>query len=573
MTSDSIHELRQSLWRLGPLWRRCAVYSWCSGLLALVSTFYMFEVYDRVVNSRNTMTLVWLTLLVLAAYAVMEALEWVRGETLRLMGQRWDHSLSPRLYELSQRAALQRPDVPLGQALSDFRSLRDGLLNPFVGALLEAPLAFVFLILLFVFHPLLGWASLVGAVMQVMVTAWNEHRSNSMLRDASRASVAAQSCVDETLRHAQVVSALGMQEAMHQRWQHWQSRLITMQAQASDVAGLFQALSKFLQLFLSSLLLGLSAYLVLQNALPGGVGLMIVASVLGGRLLAPLVTAVMQWRAIAQLRDAWVRLSALMKSLPAVPQSMPLPAPRGHLTVEGAWAVPPGSALPVLRGVQVSLPAGQCLAVLGLSGAGKSSLARLLVGLWPATQGKVRLDGADLFAWDKQELGPHLGYLPQDVQLLDGTVRENIVRFEDARLEDLEAVLQLTGLGDLVSQLPEGVDTLLGTGGVRLSAGQRQRVGLARALYGHPALVVLDEPSAHMDQEGEKHVLSALEALKSRGTTIVLMTHRNVLLSAADQLLILQNGAPQAYGPRDDVIRAMQKAASVGQPTQLMGRE
>jgi ATP-binding cassette subfamily C exporter for protease/lipase len=560
-------ELRQSLWGLRPLLQRCAFYAWISGLLGLVSTYYMFEVYDRVVNSRSTTTLLMLTLLALSAYAVMEALEWARSETLRLMGRRWDAALTCRLYQLSCRAAMERPDVPPGQALLDFRSLRDGLMNPAVGALLEVPLALVFLLLLFAFHPLLGWTSLLGAGLQVMITAWNEHRSGTLLHEAGKASVAAQASVAEALRFTQIVSALGMHQAVRHRWEQWQSRLVAQQALASDVAGGFQALSKFLQSFLSSLLLGLSAYLVLQNALPGGGGLMIVASVLGARLLSPLVIVVTQWRAVGQLREAWVRLAALMAALPVLPPAMPLPAPRGHLVAEGVWAAPPGSNVSVVRGVQLSLPPGQCLAVIGLSGAGKSSLARLLVGAWAPGQGKVRIDGADLHTWDKAALGPYLGYLPQEVHLLEGTLAENITRFGAPKALALQQALSLAGLETLVSQWPLGLETPLGREGLRLSAGQRQRVGLARALYGDPVLVVLDEPNAHLDQDGEQILLQAVQSLKARGATVVLMTHRNALLAVADQLLILREGASQAYGPRDEVIRAMQKAAAAAVPT------
>lgn len=426
-------------------------------------------------------------------------------------------------------------------------------------------MSLVFLLLLFAFHPLLGWASLAGAVVQVAITAWNEKRSSAALREAGRASVAAQASVDEALRHTDVVAAMGLQPALLQRWGKWQSRLVAQQAQASDSAGVFQAVSKFLQTLMGSLLLGLSAYLLLLNELPGGGGLMIMASVLGGRVLTPLVQAVTQWRAVVNMREAWRRLSSALASQPLMPPTMPLPAPRGHLSAEGVWALPPGGGLPVLRGVSMSLPPGQCLGVIGPSGSGKTSLARVLVGLWPASQGKVRLDGADLFAWDKAELGPHMGYLPQSVDLLDGSLAQNITRFNEPGSAALREVLALTELDALVNALPQGLDTPLGRDGVRLSAGQRQRVGLARALYGEPALVVLDEPNAHMDEDGERVLMRVLTALKARGATVVLMTHRNALLAASDQLLILRDGVTQAYGPRDEVVRALQKAAAAAQ--------
>lgn len=558
-------ELRQSFSVLRPYWGRCLLFSCLLGLLVLVSTFYMFEVYERVVNSRDITTLLVLTVLVLFVYVLMEVLEWSRSEMLRAMGQRWDAQLTPRLLDVARRARLQRQDTPPGQVLDDFRILRDGLMNPVVGAAMEAPMSLVFLLLLFAFHPLLGWASLVGAVVQVAITAWNEKRSSAALREAGRASMAAQASVDEALRHTDVVAALGLQPALLQRWGKWQSRLVAQQAQASDSAGVFQAVSKFLQTLMGSLLLGLSAYLLLLNELPGGGGLMIMASVLGGRVLTPLVQAVTQWRAVVNMREAWKRLSSALASLPLTQPTMPLPAPRGHLSAEGVWALPPGAGLPVLRGVSMNLPPGQCLGVIGPSGSGKSSLARVLVGFWPSSQGKVRLDGADLFAWDKAELGQHMGYLPQSVDLLDGSLAQNITRFNEPGSAALRDVLALTELDELVNALPQGLGTPLGRDGVRLSAGQRQRVGLARALYGEPALVVMDEPNAHMDEDGERVLMRVLTALKARGATVVLMTHRNALLAASDQLLILRDGVTQAYGPRDEVVRALQKAAAAAQ--------
>lgn len=564
-TPDGSVELRQSFSVLRLYWGRCLFFSWLLGLLVLVSTLYMFEVYERVVNSRDITTLLVLTVLVLFVYVVMGVLEWSRSEMLRAMGQRWDEQITPRLLDVARRSRLQRQDMPPGQVLADFRILRDGLMNPVVGAAMEAPMSLVFLLVLFAFHPWLGWASLVGALVQVGITAWNEKRSSAALREAARASVAAQASVEEALRHTDVVAAMGLQPALRQRWGKWQSRLVAQQALASDSAGVFQALSKWLQTLMGSLLLGLSAYLLLLNELPGGGGLMIMASVLGGRVLTPLVQAVTQWRAVVNMREAWRRLSSALALQPLMQPTMPLPAPRGHLSAEGLWALPPGGGLPVLRGVSMNLPPGQCLGVIGPSGSGKTSLARVLVGLWPASQGKVRLDGADLFAWDKAELGLHMGYLPQSVDLLDGSLAQNITRFNEPGSAALRDLLALTELDALVNALPQGLDTPLGRDGVRLSAGQRQRVGLARALYGEPALVVLDEPNAHMDEDGERVLMRVLAALKVRGATVVLMTHRNALLAASDQLLILRDGVTQAYGPRDEVVRALQKAAAAAQ--------
>lgn len=561
MTSPT-HELRDSLALLRPFWGRCLLYAWIGGLLPLASTVYMFEVYDRVVNSRSITTLLMLTLWILGVYAVMEILEWSRRETLRAMGRQWDEHMTPRLHDLSLRSRLRRDTAPPGQALADFRTLRDGLMNPVVGALMEAPVALVFLVVIFAVHPLLGWVSLVVACVQVGLTAWNERSSGAPLREANRASGSAQACATEVLRQTEVTEAMGLQRDLQRRWWEWQSRLLAMQALASERAGRLQAATKFLQTLIGSMLLGLAAYLMLHNDLPGGGGMMIVASVLGGRVLAPLVAAVTQWRAGAQILDAWQRLSAVLQATPPPAAGMPLPPPRGDLSVEQLGVVAPGSSSWVLRGLNWRLPPGQVLAVIGPSGAGKTSLARALVGVWSCAEGTVRLDGADVHAWDKAELGPHLGYLPQEVGLLEGTLAENISRFSDPDGARLQDAIEGAGLASWVASLPQGAETPLGLEGLRLSAGQRQRVGLARALYGSPVLVVLDEPDAHLDDTGEQQLLQVLARLKSRAASAVVITHRTRLVSAADAILILRDGKQQAYGPRDKILAALQQAAA-----------
>ena len=361
-----------------------------------------------------------------------------------------------------------------------------------------------------------------------------------------------------------------MQKAVHARWIARQREFLGLQAQASMAAGGYQALSKLIQQLLGSALLGLSAWLLLRNQLNGGPAMMIVASIIGGRVLAPLVQMVQQWKSVVAVRDAWARLEVLMAALPAREPGMSLPPPRGVLTVEQLMAgapaqpgQPPGP--PILKGVQFALQPGEALAVIGPSAAGKTTLARLLVGLWPAMQGKVRLDGADVYSWDKAELGPHLGYLPQGVELFEGTVAENIARFgapDETRLR--EAVLA-AGLQGLVDSLPQGLNTPVGRDGAVLSGGQRQRVALARALYGWPSLVVLDEPNASLDEAGDAALLAALAALKQRGATVVLMTHRQSVLAACDRILLLVEGQQQAFGPRDEVLAALQKAQAEAQ--------
>lgn len=352
-----------------------------------------------------------------------------------------------------------------------------------------------------------------------------------------------------------------MRPALHERWQHWQQQTLGLQAQASDRAGLFQALGRMVQTSLGSLLLGLGAWLVLRNELPGGPAMMIVASVLGGRVLAPLVQAVSQWRAVVQVRDAHARLDNLLTQVPQRPDAMPLAPPRGQVLVEGLVATAPGRSVPILRGVAFALNPGELLAVVGPSASGKSTLARLLVGLWPAISGKVRLDGADVHAWDKTNLGPHVGYLPQTVELLEGTLAENIARFGEVDREQVEAAARAVGLHEFILSQPQGYDSPVGPDGAMLSGGQRQRVGLARSLYGNPVWVVLDEPNSSLDEEGQAALMTALARLKQRGATVVVVTQLTSLLPVADRLLVLREGTQFAFGPVPEVLAKLQGAA------------
>ncbi len=554
-------ELTEALLALKPYYRRALGFALVSGLLILASTVYMLEVYDRVVNSRSHMTLWMLTLAVALAYAVMEVLDWARSETMREAGQLLDRRLAPRVFQATYEANLRRLGGSSVQAMNDFRAIRDFLHQPVLGAVMESPVSLVFLVILFVISPLLGWSSLVGAVVQVTLAWFNERSTQPPLMAANRAAIGAQQYADGSLRNAEVIESMGMLANIHRRWMDKQREFLGLQAQASEKAGAFQAGSKFVQTTLSSALLGLGALLVLENALPGGAGMMIVGSVLGGRVLAPLVQMVSQWRSVINVRDAWQRLDQLLTQLPTKPPAMALPPPKGHLTVESLVAGAPGSAAPILKGVAFGLPPGEVLAVVGPSASGKTTLARLLVGLWPATGGKVRLDGADVFTWDKLELGPHVGYLPQGVELLEGTLAENIARFGEVSMAQVEAAARAVGLHEFILSLPKGYDSPVGRDGAMLSGGQRQRVALARALYGDPALVVLDEPNSSLDEAGDAALANAIRLYKSRGTTFVVMTHRTSVLAVADKMLVLRDGAQQAFGSRDEVLAALNQAA------------
>lgn len=553
-------ELRAVVLAFKPHYWRAFFFALMGALLVLVPTVYMFEVYGRVVNSRSHMTLAMLTLGVVLAYVVMEVLDWARSETLREAGVLFDRRMAPRVFQAMYENNLRRLGPTSVQPMNDLRTLRDFFPHPVVGAVMESPISLVFMVILFMANPLLGWSAVAGAVVQVLLAWLNERSTNPPLVQANRAAIGAQQYIDGSLRNAEVIEAMGMLKHIHRRWMDKQRDFLNLQAQASDKGGAFQAGSKFVQTVMGSALLGLGGWLVLQNTLAGGAGMMIVASVLGGRMLAPVVLAVSQWRAVVNVRDAWRRLDGLLAAVPEPAESMSLPAPRGVLQVEQIVAAAPGSNAPILRGVAFALAPGEVLGVVGPSASGKTTLARVLIGLWPSMGGKVRLDGADVFAWNKLELGPYLGYLPQGVELLDGTLAENIARFGEVDRAKVEAAARLVGLHDFILALPQGYDSPVGPGGAILSGGQRQRVALARALYGDPVFVVLDEPNSSLDEAGDAALLQAIAQMKARGTTFVVMTHRVSVLGVADKMLVLRDGTQQAFGPRDQVLAALNQA-------------
>lgn len=553
-------ELRDAIASLRPYFVRAGWFSVFSSLLILAPSGYMLEVYDRVVNTRNHTTLVMLTLLILGAYVVMEVLEWARSEVMRSASVELDRRLSGRVFGAIFDANLKRIPGGSQQPLNDFRTVRDFLYSPALLAAMETPIALVMMVLLFMISPWLGWAALVFGVIQVAVAWFNERATKPLLMKANGSAIAAQQYADGALRNAEVIESMGMLRDTHRLWQRKQRDFLRFQALASERAGGFQALAKLVQNILGSLLLGLACWLLLRNQLNGGGGMMIVASILGGRMLAPLVQVVTQWQSVVNVRDAWMRLDQLLMSLPAQAPGMALPEPRGALLVEQLFASAPGNPNQILRGVAFALAPGEALAVVGPSASGKTTLARMLVGLWPAAGGKVRLDGADVHTWNKSELGPYVGYLPQGVELFEGTLAENIARFGEVDMAKVEAAARMVGLHDFILSLPHGYDSPVGADGARLSGGQRQRVGLARALYGNPVFVVLDEPNSSLDEQGDAALAQAILAAKARGTTFVIMTHRTSVLAVVDKLLVLRDGLQQIFGPRDEVIAALNKA-------------
>jgi ATP-binding cassette subfamily C exporter for protease/lipase len=553
-------ELTMAFEPLRPTLYKTILFSLIISMLALAPTVYMLEVYDRVVNSRSDTTLAMLTILVVLCYAVMEVLEKLRSSMMRAAGVKLDNALSKRVYSAMFQGFLRRQVGGNMQVLNDLRTVREFLHNPALMAIMEAPVALVALLFSFMISPILGVATLLGGLAQVFVALMNERATRKPLMQANQSASGAMQMAEASLRNAQVMESMGMLDPVHARWQKRQREFLALQSKASEGAGLWANMSKAVQLVLASFLLGLGAWLTMNNALNGGPVMMIIGSVLGGRVLAPLAQLVAQWNGVVTVRESWARLDMLLSQIPAKPEAMSLPAPKGQLNVEGLVAGPPGQQAAILRGIQFALNPGEVLVVIGPSAAGKTTLARLLVGLWPSMGGKVRLDGADVFTWDKSELGPYLGYLPQGVELLEGTIAENIARFGDVDMAQVEVAAKLVGVHELILAMPQAYNTPIGRDGATLSGGQRQRVGLARALYGKPVLVVLDEPNSSLDEAGDAALTQAIATLKQQGTTFVIMTHRTSVLGVADKMLLMREGTQQAFGPRDEVLAAIQQA-------------
>ena len=558
---DKRSELQEALTGQKKYFQNALFFSFFTNLLVMAPTIYMLEVYDRVVNSRSGMTLAMLTLLVVGLYALMEALEWVRMEVLQFAGRRFDAKTSERVFDSVFEANLRRIPGTSVQALNDLRTVREFLASPALIAIMDAPLAMLYIVVLFMINTTMGYMAIVGALVAVALAYFNERDTLPSLTVANRSAIDAQNYAIGSLRNAQVIEAMGMLGSIHGRWMKKQKQLLFMQASASDAAGTYSSLSKFVQLAQTSLLLGAGCWLTILGQFEGGGGMMIVASILGGRVLAPISQVIGMWKHVVNARDAYFRLNNLLQALPARQPGMSLPAPKGLLSVEAVTAAAPNSNVAIIRGASFVVPAGKVVAVVGPSASGKTTLARLIVGVWPAASGKVRLDGVDIFPWNKAELGPHIGYLPQDVELFDGTLAENIARFGPVDMARVEAAARAVGVHETIMALPQGYESAIGDDGCFLSGGQRQRVGLARAIFGNPHLLVLDEPNSSLDEAGEQALVQTLLALKAQGTTILVITHRTSVLQAVDLMLLLVEGQVKAYGPRDEVLAALRGKA------------
>lgn len=551
------NEVAQVLISFKKTFRNIGVFSAVINMLMLMPAIYMLQLYDSVLTSRNETTLLMLTLIMLGAYIFMGALEYIRSFVLIRVGAQLDMKLNKRVYTAAFEESLKQGDGNAGQALKDLTNLRQFLTGNALFAFFDAPWFPIYLLVIFMFHPGLGVFALCGTAILITLAYINEKISHKPLAEANSMAVASTNVASNNLRNAEVIEAMGMLPNIQSRWYKLHSRFLNLQAEASEKAGVMTALSKSFTVALQSLMLGLGALLVLENSITPG--MMIAGSILLGRAIAPVQLLISVWKQIGSTRSAYERLNQLLEHNPAREAGMALPKPVGIINVESVAAAPPGGKVPVIKGISFSLNAGEVLGVIGPSGSGKSTLARLLVGVWPAASGKVRLDGADVYLWNKDELGPHIGYLPQDIELFAGTVSENIARFGEIHAEKVILAAKRAGVHEMILNMPEGYDTVLGGGGAGLSGGQKQRIGLARAMYDDPSLIVLDEPNSNLDDVGEQALLAAIIDLRKRGKTIVLITHRTSILGATSKLLLLQEGMVKMFGPTKEVIEALTK--------------
>ena len=551
-------ELTRALWVFRREFVVVGVFSMVANVLMLSPTLYMLQVYDRVMVSRSELTLLAMSLITLFLFCVMAFAEWMRSRVLVRSGVRLDAMLGTRVFNASFEANLAPSGVSPARSFGDLIQIRQFLTGNGILAFFDTPWTPVYMAVLFILHPMLGWLALFFAAVQGAL-AWFGHRSTvAPAEEASKASSEASMYLQGKLRNAEVLEPMGMVHNLRPRWAQRHDQAQQLQGRAQALTHRITAWSKFIRYAQQSLALGAGALLVIDGQLsPGG---MIAANVLMTRALAPIDMLVGTWRGFIGARGAFGRLEALLAAHPERDPALSRVAPQGAITLREVVAVAPGRAEPILKGVNVAVAPGTVTVVLGPSGSGKSTLARCMVGIWPGVSGEVLLDGLPISGWDRNELGPYLGYLPQDIELFEGSIAENIARFGEVSSEKVIAAARSAGLHEMILRFPKGYDTPIGEAGNLLSGGQRQRIGLARAVYGDPVLVVLDEPNANLDDVGEAALVRTVQELKAKGRTVFLITHRPGIVAVADRLLILRNGMVQTEGPRDEVLASMRAA-------------
>ena len=523
-------------------------------ILMLTGPLYMLQVYDRVLSSRSEATLVALTVLIAGLYGIMGLLDYARGRIAARVGALVQTRLDPRVFEAGlSRALVSGERGRPWSGLRDLEAVQRFMASPVLFALFDIPWTPLFIFAIFTFHPMLGWLAVGGGLLLVAISLANQMMTRRSTTEATATAMVSDGFAETVRQQAEVVQGLGMRPAVVARWQQNRRRALAANLASADVVNQFTTLSKTLRFFLQSAMLGLGAWIVLLGEMTPG--MMIAGSILLGRALAPVEQLIGGWTVVGRARQGWTSLKTSLEKTPAERAPMPLPAPRAQLELNAVTVVPPDQQRPSLRMVSFKLRPGQALGVIGPSASGKSTLARTLAGIWRPVAGAVRLDGAELEHYGN-DLGRYIGYLPQDIALFEGTVAENIARMTvDPDSEAVVAAAKKAGAHEMILRLPDGYNTQINVGGARLSGGQRQRIALARALYGDPALVVLDEPNSNLDGEGGEALMHAIRQIKEDGRIVIIMAHRPAAISECDLLLVVHEGVVQAFGPRDEVLR------------------
>lgn len=538
------------------------IFSAAVNVLLLTPIIYMMTVFDRVVSSGSLPTLAMLSLLMVSLLLAMGGFEWVRSLVLISASNRLESILKKRVSDATfKRSLLTGGMVSNTQPVQDLMSLRQFLTGNGLFAFFDAPWFPIYIGVMFLFHPMFGIAGIISGIIMVTLAIVTEKATSQLLTDANAGASKVSTQFQGSLRNAEVVAAMGMAEDVQRKQETLYVEVLNKQTEASRKAGMLSGLSKSIRMIAQSSLLGLGAYLALQQEITPG--MMIGGSLLLGRALAPIDMLVGSWKGVTVAKAQYARLSEMLQALPASDETMPLPAPDGALKAEQVTVVPPGSKNAVVRGVSFELERGEFLGIVGPSASGKSTLARALLGIWPIMAGKVRLDGADIASWNREQLGPHIGYLPQDIELFDGTIAENICRFRQPDPEQIVAAAKTAGVHEMILHLPNGYDTAIGGAGGMLSGGQRQRVGLARAIYGQPRLLVLDEPNSNLDDKGEKELIEALGRIKTDSCTVIIITHRTMVLRCVDKILVMKEGAAVNFGPKDQILAKLMQPTTI----------
>ncbi len=530
------------------------LFSAAVNILLLTPIMYMMLVFDRVIGSGSLSTLAWLTFLLIFLEVGMGGFEWVRSYLLIAASNKLEMSLRDRVFGAAVKLSLVTSGggKSNSQPINDLIGLRQFLTGNGIFAFFDAPWFPIYLIIMFMFHWTFGVMTIVCGLVMVALAYVNEVSTNKRMQDANAEANASQNRMNNSLRNVEVIEAMGMTNNIRRDLQRLSNRVLVLQSEASKNAGALAASSKTFRMLVQSLILGLGAWLALNQEITSGA--MMAGSLLLGRALAPIDILVGTWKGFSVARVQYDRLRKLLEQMPAETEHMRLPEPKGNLSLEQIMVTPPNSRTAVIKGLSLQLNAGEVLGVVGPSASGKSSLARAILGVWPAVSGKVRLDGADIQNWNRAELGPYLGYLPQDIELFDGTISENICRFNEPDPDKIVAAAKLAGVHEMILRQPDGYDTVIGGAGGVLSGGQRQRIGLARAIYGNPKLLVLDEPNSNLDEQGEKELVIAIQRIKEMGCTVIVISHRTLVLTVVDKVLVLKDGVAVTFGPRDQVL-------------------